>query len=725
MKRSLSLLLCFFPFLLSAAPGDWKTFTNASEIRQLSISDSTIWCATNGGVLKINSFTHEVEKFTNTEGLAQIDVVAIAYDARGYVWIAMPDGLLQILSLDTGRWDAYNEFQNRLLVSSILPHDDFVLIGSDIGIAELRLDAKNHWERTWKAEIGPVSEILIAGGYIWAAQQDGVRRIQLDFINKQIPNQWQHFNITDGLPSNEVTALGEIDNRIVVGTVAGLATFNGETWSSAEATEHQVRDLCSWKEHLVLASNRGVYYKQSSGAWTPIANAGSHVEHIGTTANDELWLGTTAEALAYYDEANMSWVKIEPDGPGSNTFSDLVIDQDGHLWAASSTQRTGGVYYYNGEKWQNFNPSNGLAHYDIRALVVDNFNRIWAGSWGGGMMLFEKTENDSIKFTNLGAMDGNLSGTSGSPAYVVITDLKIDDQGYLWILNREAGNKNVLAVYDMDLGWQHWTTTGGIRSDKIICLEIDQYGRKWIGTASNGLSVVDDNETPFDTGDDDLSGFLDRSEGLESNHINAIAEDLDGTLWIGTSEGLNYWFGGDIGVRYSVINDNIQALYVDPRNNKWIGTAGGLSVLDADNYSWQHYTTSNSQLVSDFVTSFAFNEETGDLFIGTTNGLSRFETPFTKPASSLNAVKGYPNPFILDPEQSRFYIDNLALNSSVKIFSEDGYLVKTIPRSQVLGARVSWDGTNNDGDYVAGGIYVFLVTTKEGLVKAGKVAVIR
>ena len=207
--------------------------------------------------------------------------------------------------------------------------------------------------------------------------------------------------------------------------------------------------------------------------------------------------------------------------------------------------------------------------------------------------------------------------------------------------------------------------------------------------------------------------------------INAIAEDLDGTLWIGTSEGLNYWFGGDIGVRYSVINDNIQALYVDPRNNKWIGTAGGLSVLDADNYSWQHYTTSNSQLVSDFVTSFAFNEETGDLFIGTTNGLSRFETPFTKPASSLNAVKGYPNPFILDPEQSRFYIDNLALNSSVKIFSEDGYLVKTIPRSQVLGARVSWDGTNNDGDYVAGGIYVFLVTTKEGLVKAGKVAVIR
>ena len=725
MKIFVSLLLCLLPVISISAPGNWKTLTNASEIRQFSISDSSLWCATNGGVLKIDAATHEFEKFTNTEGLAQIDIVAIAYDARGYVWVALPDGLLQIYNLETQEWDAYNEFQNRLMVSFILPHGDFVLIGSDIGIAELKLDAKNHWERTWKAEIGAVHEILIADDYIWAAQENGIRRIELSYINKQIPNQWQQFLMSDGLPSNNVTALVEYDNRIAAGTIAGVSFFDGGNWTTPEQTQHQIRDLCVWQEHLVLASDHGVFYKESSGTWSRLGDAGPSVYHVTSTIDDELWFGTDSKALAYYDDALADWVQVSSDGPGSNTFSDLLIDNDGHLWATSSQKPAGGVYYFNGEKWQNFGAQSGLPHFDYRALEIDNFNRIWAGSWGGGVTLFEKINGDSIKITNLGAMDDNLSGISGAPTFVVVTDLLLDPAGYMWFLNYAAGNKQVLAVYDMDGGWQHWTTTDGIRSDKSVALEIDRFGRKWIATSGNGLSVVDDNDTPFDVGDDDLSSFLDTSEGLESNYINALAEDLDGTLWIGTSEGLNYWFGGDIGVRYSVINDNIQALYVDPRNNKWIGTAGGLSVLDSDNFSWIHYTTSNSELVSDFVTCFAFNENTGDIYIGTTNGLSRYETPFTKPANSLASVKGYPNPFVLEPEQSRFYIDNLALNSSINIFTEDGYLVKSIPRSEVLGARVSWDGMNNDGAFVASGIYIYLVATKDGLVKAGKVAVVR
>jgi len=725
MKKYLSLLLCFAPLILFSATGNWKTFTNASDIRQLSIADSSIWCATNGGVLHINASTHDFSKFTNTEGLAQIDVSSIAYDSSGYVWIAQPDGLLQILNLETGQWDAYNEFQNRLMVSSILPHDNFVLIGSDIGVAELRLDAKNHWERTWKAEIGPVREIMIANGFIWAACEDGVRRISLDFINKQIPNAWQVFNILDGLPSNDVTSLVEFEKFIIAGTAAGIGYFDGQNWSVSEEGTQQIRDLCVWKEHLIFASSNGVSVKDASGAWIRLGNPGTHVQNIGATLNEELWLGTDNEALAYYDENLADWVKVAPDDPGSNTFSDLLIDNDGHLWATSSSKPTGGVYYFDGNRWRNWGSTTGLPHYDYRSLEIDEFGRIWAGSWGGGVTLFEKLENDSIKVTNLGAMDDNLSGVANSPAYVVVVDMKRDDAGFMWFLNREAGNKQVLDLFDMDSGWQHWTTTEGIRSEKVVALEIDRFGRKWIGTEGSGVSVVDDKETPFDPGDDDLSGFLDKSEGLESNYINAIVEDLDGTIWIGTAEGLNYWFGSDIGVRYSVINDNIQALYVDPRNNKWIGTAGGLSVLDSDNFSWKHYTTSNSPLVSDFVTCFAFNENSGEIYIGTTNGLSRFETPYTKPATSLNSVKGYPNPFLLEPQQSRFYVDNLALNSAVSIFTEDGYLVKTIPRSEVLGARVSWDGTNNDGNYVASGIYVYLVTTKEGSVKAGKVAVVR
>lgn len=724
MRRIHLWSLPIFILLTSIAWGQWKTYTNTSEIRQMTVMDSVIWCATNGGMLKINADPLSTDQYTNTEGLAQIDVVAVAHDPRGYIWTAMPDGLLQILNLTTNEWDTYNEFQNRLVVSAFAPYNDYMLVGSDIGISELRLDAKNHWERTWKAEIGLIHEILIAQEHIWVAQTDGVRRIQVDYTNKQIPNAWQHFGIKDGFQSANVNALLEYGDFLVAGTQSGIIMYDGASWSSPQMLEHNVRDLVVWNEQICLASQRGVYVRDDFGTWNLLGNARTDALHLGVTHDQVLWLGTEADGVAVYSESEQ-WEPLPQNGPGSNVFSNLLVDDDGHLWATSSHKPNGGVYFFNGEHWTNFTNKTGLPHYDYRSLGKDSFGRIWAGSWGGGVSLFEKMTQDSIVVTNLGAMDGNLSGVAGGADYVVITGFEIDEQGYLWVLNYQAGNKEVLAIYDMDNSWQHWTTTEGIRSDKVIALEIDNVGRKWIGTDGNGVSVLDDAGTIFDKTDDDLSGFLDRTEGLESNFIHALAEDLDGTMWIGTSDGLNYWFSGSVGVRYSVINDNIQTIYVDPRNNKWIGTVGGLSVLDSDNFSWKHYTTSNSLVVSDFISCFAFNEETGDIYIGTTNGLSRLETPYTKPSKNLSYVTGYPNPFIVDPNQSRFYIDNLALNSSVTIFSADGYLVKTIPRSDILGARVSWDGTNDDGEYVGSGVYVYLVTTKEGESKSGKVAVVR
>ncbi|MBN1479205.1 hypothetical protein EH223_16050 [candidate division KSB1 bacterium] len=730
MKRVLSLTCLLFPLILV---GQWQTFTNTSEIRQFTIADSMLWSATNGGILRVNVNTLEYKKFTNTEGLAQIDVVAIAHSPNDQLWVAMPDGLLQIMAIESGEWDSYNEFQNEIKVNALMPHHDFVLVGFDKGIAELQLDAKNRWERTWKADIGAVNTILITGEHIWVGQQDGVRRIPLDFPNKQIPSAWERYSVGDGLPGNEINELIQFDGEIVAGTATGIGYFDGLEWSRSELSDHNVQSLCRWKEQLVIASPLGVKVRDQYGLWTNVGQAGANSVSVKSSSNDNLWLGTSDDGLHVW--ADTLWNPLALNCPNSNVFSDLLVDRDGHLWATSTKKPTGGVYYFNGTTWKNFTRPNGLATFEYHAIEEDLHGRIWAGSWGGGVTLFEKVGDDSITFTNLYSMDGNLSGVIGAENYVVITDIKSDEHGNLWFLNSDADDKRVLHVYDLEDRWQHWLATEsaseeGIRSVKVLCLEIDATGRKWIGTGSssgggaNGLSVLDDKGTPFDTSDDDLKGFLDETEGLESNHVTSLAEDQNGTMWIGTTKGLNYWYG-TVGARYSVINDNIQALLVDPRNNTWIGTAGGLSVLEEDNFTWKHYTTSNSQIVSDFISCLAFDEETGELYIGTTNGLSRFKTPFTKPASNLNAVKGYPNPFIISEENPFYYIDNLTLNPHISIFTPDGYLVKTFPKTDILGARVRWDGTNNDGQIVASGIYVYLVTTKSGQSASGKIAFIK
>ena len=449
MKSLISLLILLTPLVSFGAVGNWQTFTNSSEIHNFTIADSILWSATNGGILRVNTITGDYEKYTNTEGLAQINVVTVAHDPNDRIWVAMPDGLLQILDVASGEWDIYNEFQNELTVYTITPQSEFVLVGFDEGIAELKLDSKNRWERTWKAELGPVNTILVTDEHIWIGQEDGVRRIAIDFPNKQIPSAWERYTVNNGLPVNQINTLVEFEDAVVAGTASGVAYFDGVQWSS-ELWGQDVKSLCLWMGQLAMASTAGVEVRGSSGTWFKLDGAGENSAHVRASIDNALWLGTTDDGLHWWE--NNAWNPLELNCPSSNIFSDLLVDRDGHLWATSTKKQTGGVYYFDGATWTNFTRKTGLPAYDYRAIEEDVFGRIWAGSWGSGVTLFEKVSDDSIKVTNLYDMDGNLSSVAGAPGYVVVTDLKSDAQGNIWILTVDAGNKQVLHAYDMDSG---------------------------------------------------------------------------------------------------------------------------------------------------------------------------------------------------------------------------------------------------------------------------------
>ncbi|MDZ7722744.1 MAG: hypothetical protein U5R06_07985 [candidate division KSB1 bacterium] len=64
----------------------WKTITNLTDIEEMVLVGDEIWCATNGGVLTLDTRTKEFNSITNTEGLEGINITCIEYDARGYIW---------------------------------------------------------------------------------------------------------------------------------------------------------------------------------------------------------------------------------------------------------------------------------------------------------------------------------------------------------------------------------------------------------------------------------------------------------------------------------------------------------------------------------------------------------------------------------------------------------------------------------------------------------------
>src|SRR5690349_18482728 len=66
-------------------------------------------------------------------------------------------------------------------------------------------------------------------------------------------------------------------------------------------------------------------------------------------------------------------------------------------------------------------------------------------------------------------------------------------------------------------------------------------------------------------------------EGLSNNQVNAIVQDNDGFIWIGTNDGLNRFDGYRVrsfyqtpGVKNSLVYNGISNLACDHNNGLWI-----------------------------------------------------------------------------------------------------------------------------------------------------------
>lgn len=87
--------------------------------------------------------------------------------------------------------------------------------------------------------------------------------------------------------------------------------------------------------------------------------------------------------------------------------------------------------------------------------------------------------------------------------------------------------------------------------------------------------------------------------------------------------------------------------------------------------------------------------------------------------------RAYPNPWRGDRNAGvPITFDQLTGNTTIKIFTVDGHLVKTLPPTNGA-ASANWTLTNDSGDRVSAGLYLYLVTSDQGLQAHGKLVIIR
>ena len=90
---------------------------------------------------------------------------------------------------------------------------------------------------------------------------------------------------------------------------------------------------------------------------------------------------------------------------------------------------------------------------------------------------------------------------------------------------------------------------------------------------------------------------------------------------------------------------------------------------------------------------------------------------------AANPVRVFPNPWKSTLHTNApVTFDALPPNATIKLFTASGHLVKTLETSST---RATWDRTNEAGDKVASGVYLYLVTDVLGNETSGKLAIVK
>ncbi len=716
------IFLCYFLFsitaILRSANWDWQTQTSTLNIRDMCGGYGKLWCATEGGLLVYDPSTRDFTAWTNTEGLAYTNVTAVISDDQERIWIGFDNGIIQRYDPLKNTWWTVNDYEDHQ-ITCLYYRGDTLFIGLDIGVSVYliqREEVKETYRRLGpqlQVEI-PVRDIYIQGNTIWVGTDEGVAYASLDNANLLNPNSWNNLTTADGLPDGHVTSISAFGDQIIVSTEAGVVRQNGNSWDLiyySPVLDHTVH------ENILYIMTSEKIYREADSQWIQVGKKLKKL-NILTLFDSELWVGSE-EGIYNYSENNGNWEHFMPNCLGSNLISAVAFDRTNNLWCGS---RDRGVFILidRDSLWETIdrNAFPELKNNDF-VTVFTYDDHVLLGSWGGGMVSIYQ---DVVRFYN--TANSPLVGISNDASYAVVNDIAIDSSGTLWFFNREALTNQALYSLTEDSVWTTYGSGDGISSIYMRSIAVDHENRKWVGTDDQGVFIIDDNGTPSIKSDDPPVDRITTSDILENNYISALAVDREGAVWIGTQEGLYYYLYGSIERRYGALSDYVTCLAVDGENNLWVGTNTGVSLFLNEQYTWQRFTQESSALISNDVLSIGTNRQNGAVAVGTGQGLSILQTPYSQPEETLESLDIFPNPFIFDQHET-ITIKNLSADVSVSIFNMNGYLVKKMGNDVVHGNKVVWDGKNEHDMPVASGIYLVVANSIDGQSQIGKIAIIR
>ena len=439
-----------------------------------------------------------------------------------------------------------------------------------------------------------------------------------------------------------------------------------------------------------------------------------------------IWIADNFRGLLS-DFGGGGFTSFSPDGPsnaavfGLHSFNNEIIAVSGGFNVSfAPTFSANGFYRFRDAEWRNFTRETEPNYADFRDIVDVAFdernNRYFFASFGdnerSGLILWD---GDS-EFEVVDSANAAITGIPASPNNFRLAAVEMDNQNNLWIGNNFAGgNPSVHRLINNT--WESFTLTSSNAGniDKIIFDEEDQL---WI-LVRGGTIIVWNPETNEERV---LSTSL--GNGSLPSNPNCYVRDRNGQIWLGTGEGVAVFEDPEGAIteefyeatlpvferRPLLQDEEVLSLAVDGANRKWFGTTNGAFLFNETGTEIiEIVNTSNSILPSNTINAITINEETGEVFFGTDDGIVGFIGNATEPQETFSDARISPNP--INPGfEGNVSISGLRENSIVKITDVSGRLIY---ESISNGGTATWNTRTLDGERARTGVYLVYATDSE------------
>lgn len=761
-KFLLTIIATIVAFDLSAGIGDWKSYLAYSDITQIVPTGQQVFVLSSNDLFSYDVTDESITEYNKVINLSDTYITHIAYckslktlvvvyrdsnidliDAKGN--ITNVSDLYRKSTTDDKTINEVQVYGNNAYLSTA-----FGVVVLNIKNAEISstykfnesvrsiaaLNGKIYASTSQRLYVGDTKNNLLDKSQ-WTTVEHSWFKMMIVFDGKLCFSDGQDVYLITNDDCSAFTKINSLPGTHIVTDDNLMIVFNN--------TNAEILTTITEKEYLTLSGKTSalVFDKTNKCFWQSLGDGS-----LSAATNNEGTLVITRS-------------NIKPESPKYNNFGFMKFYK-GQLYTCGKgnypveLQRPATVQVLkDNNDWHiyqdNIDTITGYTFVDAISLDIDpnNDSRVIVGGRTG---MYEYLDGNLIKtYTCADGSPLQCASTVGGDNrdYVIVPGVIFDKNSNLWCFNSIASSVNLLRL-NKDYTWTNLYKPEldfkkGRSLENVSNMFFDSRGLLWIGNQywNNPYLFC------YDIVNDDLKVYsvFKNEDGttVDVGAINAIAEDKDGSIWIGTNAGplmltqsefdaINPVFtqikvprsDGSGLADYLLGGVPISTILIDGGNRKWFGSQGnGLYLIDSDNITQkEHLTLVNSPLLSNEIESLAINGETGELFIGTDCGLCSYMTDSTNPSEGLDDDKiwAYPNPVVSD-YNGLITVVGLTDKAQIKIVNPNGYVVA---EGISNGGTFTWDALDKKGRRVASGVYIVMVATADGKTGAAcKIAVIK